>query len=157
VIPGVERLLAATGLLGRSTRTALLKLIVACLLASVVLFVLRLELTSGRIRPDSAFVRLLADVLPWLKAAATILFFWLAARRFQDQDRAAWLALLPWAASAALLFVPAPPILPLLILVAFLIALFLPGTVGPNRYGPDPRGWKSLEHYEEERRLGRAR
>ena len=154
---GVERLLAASGLLGRSTRTSLLKLIVACLLASVVLFVLRLELSSGRVNPDSAAIRLLATLLPWLKAGATVLFFWLAARRFQDQDRLGWLALLPWAASATLLFLPAPPVLPLLILLVFLVALFLPGTVGPNRYGPDPRGWRSREHYEEERKLGRAR
>ena len=29
-------------------------------------------------------------------------------------------------------------------------------TLGPNRYGPDPRGWRSPEHYAEERSRGRA-
>ena len=154
-----SRLVAASGLAGRSTRTDLLRLIVACLLASVALFVLQHEILRGGVRSDAgiAAVRMLAAALPWIEAAAFLLFLWLAVRRFNDQDRPGWLAFLPWAAAAVALQAPVPGEVAFLIVAAFLVALFLPGTIGPNRYGPDPRGWRSPEHYEEERKQGRAR
>ena len=154
-----ERLRVAAGLRGRSTRTALLKLILACLLASVALFVLQYEILGGRVRSEAAIerVRLLAAVLPWIGRAAFLLFLWLAIRRFHDQDRTGWLAFFPWAAAVALVEARLPAVLVVLVWVGYLIALFLPGTLGPNRYGPDPRGWQSREHYEEERKRGRAR
>jgi len=98
----------------------------------------------------------LALANPLLAAADNLIFLWLAARRFQDQDRPGWIALAPSAFLFVVLLVPLPPPIALLGLIAFVIVLFLPGTIGPNRYGPDPRGWRSREHYEEERRLGRA-
>lgn len=157
--PLLDRLLAAARLNGRSTRTTLLKLILACLLASVALFVLQYEILSGRVRSEAGIerVRLLAAVLPWIGRAAFLTVLWLAIRRFHDQDRTGWLAFFPWAAAVALVEARLPAALVLLVWVGYLIVLFLPGTVGPNRYGPDPRGWKSPEHYEEERRKGRAR
>lgn len=33
------------------------------------------------------------------------------------------------------------------------IAIFvLPPSIGPNRYGPDPRGWKSRDHFEQQQK-----
>jgi uncharacterized membrane protein YhaH (DUF805 family) len=160
VTPPVQRLLLASGLLGRSTRTALLRLLVPWALAIVALFVLHLELVHGRVRSEAGMgaVRLLAALLPWIEAAASLALLWLSIRRFHDQDRPGWLGLLNWSFLVAVaLLTAAPPARKLLILALVMIPLFLPGTVGPNRHGPDPRGWKSREHYEEERRLGRAR
>jgi len=159
VTPGAERLLAASGLPGRSTRTALLRLLVPWALALVALFVLQLQLLHGRIRSEDglAAVRLLASALPWIEAAALLALLWLAIRRLHDQDRSGWLGALNW--GAVVLALPATGTLAqkLLILAVVLAPLFLPPTVGPNRHGADPRGWKSREHYDEERQRGRAR
>ena len=153
-----ERLLAASGLSRRSTRTALLRLIVPWTLALVALFILQMELLRGGVRSDAAVaaVRLLAAALPWLEAAALLGLLWLAIRRFHDQDRSGWLGAANWAVLLAVLLRPATLTTKLILLVLVLAPLFLPGTVGPNRYGPDPRVWKSREHYEEEKRQGRA-
>ncbi len=84
-----------------------------------------------------------------LKLACDFVFLSLAYRRLQDAGKPGWIALL-------LL------ILPLVLggvgaIVSFLalIALFfLRPDIGPNRFGPDPRGWNSREHYQEgQRRL----
>ena len=47
-------------------------------------------------------------------------------RRFHDQDRSGWFVLLSFV-----------PYVGGLILLVFMC---LPGTVGPNRFGPDPKG-----------------
>ena len=36
-------------------------------------------------------------------------------------------------------------------LLAWIAIFFLPPTLGPNRFGADPRGWKSREHFERQR------
>jgi uncharacterized membrane protein YhaH (DUF805 family) len=151
-------LLRRTGLLGRTTRTNLLAYLIVVLVLNIAIFVF----TVGTLRapaPSAGRVtafHALAFANPLLALADNLIFLWLAARRFQDQDRPGWLALVPTGAMLVAMFVPYPPALALLIVLGFLIALFLPGTLGPNRYGPDPRGWRSREHYEEERRRGRA-
>jgi uncharacterized membrane protein YhaH (DUF805 family) len=33
-------------------------------------------------------------------------------------------------------------------LIAWIAIIFLPPSVGPNRFGADPRGWRSREHFE---------
>jgi len=158
VNPTARRVLARVGLLGRTTRTNLLAYLIVAALANVALFVFAVT-TMRAPAPSAARVDALQALLvanPLLAAADSLLFLWLAARRFQDQDRPGWLALAPTALVLAGLAVPIPASLALLVFIAFLIGLFLPGTVGPNRYGPDPRGWRSPEHYEEEKRQGRA-
>ena len=157
--PAGDRLLAASGLAGRSTRTALLRLLVPWALALVALFVLQLEMLRGGVRSEAAIaaVRLLAAALPWAEAAALLTLLWLAVRRYHDQDRSGWLGVANWTVVAVVLLQPATLTTKLSLLAIVLAPMFLAGTVGPNRHGPDPRGWKSREHYEEEKRLGRAR
>lgn len=33
-------------------------------------------------------------------------------------------------------------------LIAWIAIIFLPPSIGPNRFGADPRGWRSREHFE---------
>jgi uncharacterized membrane protein YhaH (DUF805 family) len=153
----VRQVLRRLGLLGRTTRTNLLAYLILVAALNVALFLFAIT-TVRSAAPSAARIealQALALANPVLAAADNLIFLWLAARRFQDQDRPGWLALAPSAFLLVVLLVPLPPVA-LLGLIAFVIALFLPGTIGPNRYGPDPRGWRSREHYEEERRLGRA-
>jgi uncharacterized membrane protein YhaH (DUF805 family) len=157
-MPRVGEVLRRVGLLGRTTRTNLLTYLVVVTALNVALFLF--AITTLRVPAPSAArldaLHALALVNPLLAAADGVIFLWLTARRLQDQDRPGWLALAPSALLLVASFVSLPPILVLLLLAGFFVALFLPGSIGPNRYGPDPRGWRSREHYEEERRLGRA-
>jgi uncharacterized membrane protein YhaH (DUF805 family) len=141
--------------MGRTSRTTLLGFILLAGIGSAAAQFLLLR----RAPPSEplAAVWALPFWLPWAHLAFDVVFLWLAARRFHDQDRPGWLALVPTGiAAAAALGLRLPGALALLIVLALLVALFLPGTIGPNRYGPDPRGWKSRDHYLEERRTGRA-
>ena len=154
----LQKVLRRLGLLGRTTRTNLLAYLIVVAALNVALFLF--AITTARSAAPSAArmeaLQALALANPLLAAADNLIFLWLAARRFQDQDRPGWLALAPSAFLLFVLVIPLPSPVALLGMIAFVIALFLPGTIGPNRYGPDPRGWRSREHYEEERRLGRA-
>ncbi|MEA3016554.1 MAG: hypothetical protein QOI38_1276 [Sphingomonadales bacterium] len=156
--PAVRQVLRRIGLLGRTTRTNLLAYLLAVAALNVALFLF--AVTTVRASAPSAArieaLHALALANPLLAAADSLIFLWLAARRLHDQDRPGWLAMVPTAAGLLASFLPIPPALLLLLLIAFVVALFLPGTLGPNRYGPDPRGWRSRRHYEEERRIGRA-
>lgn len=73
-----------------------------------------------------------ASVLPW---------FALVARRFHDQGRSgklAWLALAPWVALGF-----GPPVLGVVLWMALLLWLALPGQQVPNEYGQPEPGWAS--------------
>ena len=161
--PGARRIAAKIGLTGRSKRTSILLFILLLIAAQVALALLLGRQLVGRAPPADTAIAV-ASAAPWASSAATLLFFWLAWRRFQDQDRPGWLALVPTAYAWALWILPMPlpfqsqlaGMVGLAMALALLIGLFLPPTVGPNRYGPDPRGWRSPEHLAEERRLGRA-
>ncbi len=70
-----------------------------------------------------------------------IFFFWLVTfipsiavqvRRFHDQDLSGWFVLLH--------------LIPYIGSFAILVFMFIQGTDGPNRYGPDPRG-NNEDHY----------
>lgn len=154
----LREVLRRLGLLGRTTRTRLLAYLIVVAVLNVAWFLFAVETVRAHAPSPARIVAVNSFALasPFLTAADNLIFLWLAARRFQDQDRPGWLALAPSGFLLAMFLARLPPLLALLGLVAFVIALFLPGTVGPNRYGPDPRGWRSREHYEEERRLGRA-
>jgi uncharacterized membrane protein YhaH (DUF805 family) len=158
VTPTVRQVLGRLGLLGRTARTNLLAYLIVVAMLNVALFLF--AITTVRTPAPSAArietLQALASANPLLTIADNLIFLWLAARRFQDQDRPGWLALAPSAFLLLVFFVSLPPLLLLLLLIGFIVALFLPPTIGPNRYGPDPRGWRSPEHYAEERRLGRA-
>jgi uncharacterized membrane protein YhaH (DUF805 family) len=143
------------GLLGRTSRSTLFGFLVAsALLWLAIWFVL-----LGRVRPTTD-PSVAAASLHWLRAlqlALDLIFLWLAVRRFHDQDRPGWIALIPTALGAAMAAgLPIPGSVALLLVLATLVGLFLPGTIGPNRYGPDPRGWKSREHYNEQQQHGGA-
>ena len=145
-------LLARLGLLGRSTRTAIFGYLVACLLASVALWFLALgALREQVLRGAAVPIAQLPEWVLYVQAAFALALLWLSVRRFQDQDRPGWIALAPYAASA-LVWAGLPEILGGLVWLAFLIGLILPPTIGPNRYGPDPRGWKSRDHYLQQQR-----
>lgn len=71
-----------------------------------------------------------------VQSQSPIVFLWIAAlvipslavqvRRFHDQDRSGWMVLLG--------------LIPLVGFVIVLVFMFLEGTRGPNRFGPDPKG-----------------
>lgn len=135
---------------GRSTRSEILTYYFASLLIGVLIGLALLAL----LQPDQE--RIAARALSWLLGLPLLALF---VRRLHDQDRSgtwAWLLALPVAHGAAadavstfggidqriafdtalwLLYWPG-----LLCTIAALVACFLPATVGPNRFGPDPRG-----------------
>lgn len=140
-------LLAGLGLAGRATRTAIFGYLIACMLGSAVLWFLGLGAFRDQIRRGvTAPLAALPAWVLYVQAAFALAFLWLSVRRFHDQDRPGWIALVPFAASA-LVWAGLPDGLGGLVWLAFLAGLFLPPTIGPNRYGPDPRGWKSHDHY----------
>jgi uncharacterized membrane protein YhaH (DUF805 family) len=98
-------------------------------------------------------MQVLANAIMVAEIALSLAWLWLMVRRFHDQDRPGWAALFPTAlAILAVIGVPLDAALLASVCLGFLIVLFLPGTIGPNRYGPDPRGWKSREHFLEQQR-----
>ncbi len=74
------------------------------------------------------------------------LLVWFMVRRLRDSGYSGALVLgfliLPFVGSLGGVFT----------LVGLVALVFLPGTIGPNRFGPDPRGWTSRAHYEEQQR-----
>ena len=147
-------LLRRLGLRGRTSRSTLVGFLVAGILIGLVVWFVLLGRLRGVTDPFAAAAAM-PPWLPWLQLGLDLAFLWLAVRRFQDQDRPGWLALVPTALGVAVaLGVPVPGSVALLLLLGILVGLFLPGTIGPNRYGPDPRGWKSREHYLEQRQGG---
>lgn len=82
-----------------------------------------------------------------LRAAFDAALLWCIARRLRDAGLSGWIALAALALPLALGGVGA-----LVTMIGMIVLFFVPGTIGPNRFGPDPRGWKSREHFEEQRR-----
>jgi uncharacterized membrane protein YhaH (DUF805 family) len=149
------RIASALGLMRRTTRTNVFGFFVFSLLGAVALWFYGLtafrahfqEIRAGDI---AAFRQAWAPSwLLWVQIAVGLIFLWLAVRRLHDQDRPGWLALAPAVLSllAALLPLDALAALAGLADLVLLVFLFMPPTIGPNRYGPDPRGWRSSEHY----------
>ena len=148
-------MLRKLGFLGRTSRTTLVNFLILCLAGSVAVWFLLLPHFRDAVhgRPPAAGLDIFLVALGIVEIALGLVWLWLTVRRFHDQDRPGWLALLPTALGVAVrLGAPVSPVILLVVLIGFLIALFLPGTVGPNRYGPDPRGWKSREHFDQQRR-----
>lgn len=101
---------------GRAARPELWWWVLAVFLAGTLLSALDYLLFGGGEQPVSSLFSLLV-LLPNLAVGA---------RRLHDTDRSAW-----W-----LLIGLVPVIGPIVLLVFFV----LDGTVGPNRFGPDPKG-----------------
>lgn len=135
---------------GRSTRSELLTYYFASVFIGILLGLVLLPLF------DPVQERIAARALTWVLNLPLLA---LLVRRLHDQDRSgswAWLLALPTSYAAAsdlvstiggieqrldydrLTWFVYWPSLACTILV--LVAYFLPGTAGPNRFGPDPRG-----------------
>ena len=61
-------------------------------------------------------------------------------RRLHDRDMSGWWYLGAIVGSMI-------PVAGLLVSIAFLVLLALPGTPGPNRFGPDPKGMGEAETF----------
>jgi uncharacterized membrane protein YhaH (DUF805 family) len=61
-------------------------------------------------------------------------------RRLHDRDMSGWWYL-------GVIIVGAIPFVGFLANIAFLVLMCLPGTPGPNRFGPDPKGTDSYEAF----------
>jgi uncharacterized membrane protein YhaH (DUF805 family) len=96
-----------------------------------------------------------AGVAPAWRVALDIAFniglTFVAVARLHDIGRSGW-----WLAGLAALGVVGvlggAPALALPIVLGWIALLFWRGETGPNRYGPDPYGWTSREHYETQMR-----
>jgi uncharacterized membrane protein YhaH (DUF805 family) len=149
------RVAARLGLMGRATRTNVFGFFVFALLGGVALWfygLTRFRERMPEIRQGdfAAFQQAWAPPwLFWVQIGVGLVFLWLAVRRLHDQDRPGWPALAPTALSLAAAFLPVEALAAFAGLadLVLLVFLFMPPTIGPNRYGPDPRGWRSLDHY----------
>lgn len=95
------------------------------------------------------------DVTPvWrtlLEVVLNLLLAALAIARLHDASYSArWLLVLVGLTVASAL--PFASALVAIALLGWIAIFFLPPSIGPNRYGPDPRGWKSREQFEQQQR-----
>jgi uncharacterized membrane protein YhaH (DUF805 family) len=75
--------------------------------------------SSGYAEGGSVGFQMTGGILTWVYFAATIIpYFAVAIRRMHDQDKSGWFILIP---------------------IYGFILLFIEGTRGPNRFGPDPK------------------
>jgi len=93
-----------------------------------------------------------------IKLVHDIVMISLCYRRLQDANYQGWYVLAAFAVLVALSFIPGiGTVAALAALIGMIALLFLPPTIGPNRFGADPRGWKSAEHYrEQQQRLAKG-
>jgi uncharacterized membrane protein YhaH (DUF805 family) len=137
------------GLLGRTSRTTFVTWVVGLAVAQAALTFAFLGSVPA-LSPRSFGQLDRHPIVLAFEVAATIVLLVLQARRFHDQDRPGWIALTSIALWVAGVIVPSLGGLGLIVVLAYVAALFLPPTVGPNRFGPDPRGWRSPEHRAEQ-------
>jgi uncharacterized membrane protein YhaH (DUF805 family) len=76
--------------------------------------------SSGYAENGSVGFQMTGGILTWVFFAATIIpYLAVAIRRVHDQDKSGWFILIPF---------------------YNFILMFIEGTRGPNRFGPDPKG-----------------
>lgn len=95
------------------------------------------------------------DAIPvWrtlLEIVLNLLLAALATARLHDASYSArWLIALVGLAMASVF--PFASALAAIALLRWIAIFFLPPSIGPNRYGSDPRGWKSREQFEQQQR-----
>lgn len=149
-------ILGITSLQGRSRRSEFLYYWIAMLLAGVLIESLAFLLTSlaglvGLEEPVALIGGVIVELVPLLLFLPVFALF---ARRLHDQDLSAGglLIMLPvtglnlYAIVYLILTGDVPPEWPgwvnavvIISIIAFFVFAVLPGTKGPNRYGPDPR------------------
>jgi uncharacterized membrane protein YhaH (DUF805 family) len=144
---------------GRSRRTDFVTIIFASLFFSIAAYFVTLEMEHRIVTPEDIFV-LATNPRPidWALAAAnwflSVWFVVFLCRRLHDQNASAALLPLHFGIFWLIGTLEFGGWLTLLYLGSFWIILFAVifrrGTIGPNRFGPDPRGWESPEHFERE-------
>lgn len=85
--------------------------------------------------------------LTLLRLGFDAVLLWCVVRRLRDVGVPGWTALLALGLPLLLGSLGA-----LATMVGLVALFFIPGTIGPNRFGPDPRGWQSREHFDEQQR-----
>lgn len=80
-----------------------------------------------------------------LKVATDALLAWFVLRRIRDTDHSGW-----WVLVLLLLPLVLGAVGGLVSLLGMVALFFVPGTRGPNRFGPDPHGFASREDYEQQ-------
>lgn len=86
-----------------------------------------------------------------LEVMLNLLLAALATARLHDASYSArWLIALVGLAIASVF--PFAGALAAIALLGWIAIFFLPPSIGPNRYGSDPRGWKSREQFEQQQR-----
>lgn len=118
---------------GRSRRSeywwVILAIWLAAIVAGVLLSVLG-GLAGGGLNPIGY---LLAGIFGLAYLAIIIPAIALMVRRFHDLNQTGWLALV-------FILLSVIPLVGLLVSIGWLIWFAMPGTVGPNKYGADPKG-----------------
>ena len=118
---------------GRSRRSeywwVILAIWLAAIVAGALLSVLG-GLAGGGLNPIGY---LLAGIFGLAYLAIIIPAIALMVRRFHDLNQTGWLALV-------FILLSVIPLVGLLVSIGWLIWFAMPGTVGPNKYGADPKG-----------------
>ena len=118
---------------GRSRRSeywwVILAIWLAAIVAGVLLSVLG-GLAGGSLNPIGY---LLSGIFGLAYLAIIIPAIALMVRRFHDLNQTGWLALV-------FILLSVIPLVGLLVSIGWLIWFAMPGTVGPNKYGADPKG-----------------
>ena len=87
-----------------------------------------------------------------LQIALSIYTIFLLSQRLRDANKPLWIVLIILLAIGFAGYIHI--IFMMISFLMLIIIALLPGTIGPNKYGPDPRGWESKEHYDaQEKRL----
>ena len=91
-----------------------------------------MQAPGAQMEPPGALFYVGAGLLAIYALAAFIPNLAVTVRRLHDRNMSGWFVLLFVVLSAI-------PIVGMLVSIAWLVLMFLPGTPGPNRYGPDPK------------------
>ncbi len=109
--------------------------------------VLDLRLSMGlRSQFDWPPVQPLSVIIVSLAFDAGLL--WLLVRRLHDADLSGWWVAAIYALTLMIGWAISGWIALALLLAAVLVPLFLPPSIGPNRFGADPRGWESRQQFD---------
>jgi uncharacterized membrane protein YhaH (DUF805 family) len=144
---------------GRSQRSDIITYIIAAILVGVAAYFVGPSMESRIITPRGVIelsgsgtpAEPILSVTRWFMSIWFVVFL---CRRLHDQDRSAAYLLIYvaifWFLRQATLENQLNLAFTAMLLLVTLAIIFRRGTVGPNRFGADPRGWESPQHYERE-------